>query len=58
MTLPASLAVTARAVILEHGAVVHAADSATLAADLAALERHLGVTEAGSRRGGRAQPPI
>jgi branched-chain amino acid transport system ATP-binding protein len=45
------LAVTDRAIILERGAVVHSAGSATLAADRAALERHLGVTETGSRRG-------
>ncbi len=51
------LAVTDRAIILERGAVVHSADSATLAADRAALERHLGVTETGSRRGGRAVQP-
>jgi branched-chain amino acid transport system ATP-binding protein len=48
------LGVTDRAIILERGAVVHAADSATLAADRAALERHLGVTERGPRRGGAA----
>ena len=51
------LAVTHRAIILERGAVVHSADSETLAADRAALERHLGVTEIGSRRGGRAVQP-
>jgi branched-chain amino acid transport system ATP-binding protein len=51
------LAVTDRAIILERGAVVYAADSAALAADRAALERHLGVTETGSRRGGRPQLP-
>jgi hypothetical protein len=34
--------------------VVHTADSAALAADRAALERHLGVTDAGPRRGARA----
>jgi branched-chain amino acid transport system ATP-binding protein len=45
------LGVTDRAIILERGAVVHAADSAILAADRAALERHLGVTESGLRRG-------
>jgi len=45
------LGVTDRAVILERGAVVHAADSAILAADSAALERYLGVTESGLRRG-------
>ena len=48
------LGVTDRAIILERGAVVHAADSATLAADRAALETHLGVTDAGPRRGARA----
>jgi branched-chain amino acid transport system ATP-binding protein len=44
------LGVTDRAVILERGTVVHAADSATLAADRAALETHLGVTDHGPRR--------
>jgi branched-chain amino acid transport system ATP-binding protein len=44
------LGVTDRAVILERGAVVHAADSATLLADRTALETHLGVTDAGPRR--------
>jgi branched-chain amino acid transport system ATP-binding protein len=44
------LGVTDRAIILERGAVVHAADSAMLAADRAALERYLGVTESGLRR--------
>jgi len=47
--------VTDRAIILERGAIVHAAESAALAADRAALERHLGVTETGPRRGGRAR---
>ena len=49
------LSVTDRAVILERGAVVHSAESAALAADRAALERHLGVTDSGPRRGGRAR---
>ena len=49
------LGVTDRAIILERGCVVHAADSATLAADRAALETHLGVTDHGPRRIGRAQ---
>ncbi len=49
------LGVTDRAVILERGCVVHAADSATLAADRAALETHLGVTDHGPRRIGRAK---
>jgi len=47
------LGVTDRAVILERGCVVHAAASATLAADRAALEKHLGVTDAGPRRRSR-----
>jgi branched-chain amino acid transport system ATP-binding protein len=50
------LGVTNRAVILERGCVVHSADSATLAADSAALETHLGVTDHGPRRIGRARP--
>jgi branched-chain amino acid transport system ATP-binding protein len=44
------LGVTNHAIIIERGAVVHAADSATLAADRAALETHLGVTDQGPRR--------
>jgi len=44
------LGVTDHAIIVERGAVVHAADSATLAADRAALETHLGVTDQGPRR--------
>ena len=46
------LGVTDEAVILEHGAVVHAAPSAALRAAPAALDRHLGV----SRRGAAAAP--
>ena len=49
------LSVTDRAIIVERGAVVYAADSATLAADRSALETHLGVTDQGPRRGGRAK---
>ena len=49
------LAVTDRAVILERGAVVHAADSATLLSDRAALEIYLGVTDTGPRRFGRVK---
>jgi branched-chain amino acid transport system ATP-binding protein len=49
------LGVTNHAIILERGAVVHAADSATLAANRAALETHLGVTDHGPRRSGRAR---
>src|SRR5947208_12581531 len=47
------LGVTDRAIIIERGAVVHAADSAGLAADRLALETHLGVTDQGPRRGAR-----
>ena len=49
------LPVTDRAIILERGCVVHAADSSTLIADRAALETHLGVTDQGPRRIGRAK---
>ncbi len=49
------LGVTDQAVIIERGSVVHAADSATLSADRAALETHLGVTDAGPRKYGRAR---
>ncbi len=38
------LAMTDEAIILERGAIVHAAPSATLATDAAVLERYLGVT--------------
>jgi branched-chain amino acid transport system ATP-binding protein len=49
------LAVTDRAAILERGAVVYEGASAELAADRAVLESYLGVTAAGTRRGGRAR---
>jgi branched-chain amino acid transport system ATP-binding protein len=49
------LGVTDHAIILERGCVVHAADSITLAADRVALETHLGVTDHGPRRMGRAK---
>jgi branched-chain amino acid transport system ATP-binding protein len=50
------LPVTDRAVILERGRVVHEGDSAALAADRPALERHLGVTQAaGPRRADKAR---
>ena len=49
------LGVTDTAIIIERGAVVHAADSATLAADRAALETYLGVTDAGPRQAVRAR---
>jgi branched-chain amino acid transport system ATP-binding protein len=49
------LGVTDHAIIVERGAVVHAADSATLLNDRAALETHLGVTDTGPRRFGRAR---
>jgi len=51
------LGVTDNAIIIERGCVVHSADSATLIADRAALEKHLGVTDTGPRRIGRARPP-
>ncbi|MDR3422306.1 MAG: ABC transporter ATP-binding protein [Xanthobacteraceae bacterium] len=44
------LGVTDHAIIIERGAVVHAAASATLLGDRAALETHLGVTDSGPRR--------
>jgi len=47
------LGVTDQAVIVERGAVVHAAASDALLADRAALEVHLGVTDTGPRRLGR-----
>jgi len=49
------LGVTDRAAILERGAVVYEGASAELAADRAVLESYLGVTAAGTRRGGRAR---
>jgi branched-chain amino acid transport system ATP-binding protein len=48
------LGVTDHAVIIERGAVVHAADSATLLSDRTALETHLGVSDSGPRRFGRS----
>jgi branched-chain amino acid transport system ATP-binding protein len=45
------LAMTDRAAILERGSLVYEAASASLLAEPAALERHLGVTE-GARRSG------
>jgi branched-chain amino acid transport system ATP-binding protein len=47
------LSVTDDAIILERGAIVHAATSATLSSDRAALETHLGVTDTAPRRFGR-----
>ncbi|HXL66505.1 MAG TPA: ABC transporter ATP-binding protein [Xanthobacteraceae bacterium] len=47
------LGVTDDAIILERGAIVHAAESATLSSDRAALEAHLGVTDTAPRRFGR-----
>jgi branched-chain amino acid transport system ATP-binding protein len=49
------LGVTDNAIIIERGAVVHTAASAALAADRAALEAHLGVTDSGPRRIGRTR---
>ena len=48
------LGVTDHAIIVERGAVVHAAESAALLNDRAALETHLGVTDSSPRRFGRA----
>jgi branched-chain amino acid transport system ATP-binding protein len=47
------LSVTDNAIIIERGAVVHAAASAGLLNDRTALENHLGVTESGPRRAAR-----
>jgi branched-chain amino acid transport system ATP-binding protein len=47
------LGVTDHAIIVERGAVAHAAASATLLNDRGALETHLGVTDTGPRRFGR-----
>jgi branched-chain amino acid transport system ATP-binding protein len=49
------LGVTDRAVIIERGCVVHEGDSAALLADRAMLETHLGVTDSGPRKAGRAK---
>jgi branched-chain amino acid transport system ATP-binding protein len=49
------LGVTDTAVIIERGCVVHAAESAALIVDRAALEKHLGVTDTAPRRMGRAR---
>jgi branched-chain amino acid transport system ATP-binding protein len=49
------LGVTDRAVILERGAVVYEGASVDLLADRAVLESHLGVTAAGTKRGGKAR---
>jgi branched-chain amino acid transport system ATP-binding protein len=39
------LGITDSAILLERGAIVHAAPSATLKADVATLERYLGITD-------------
>ena len=49
------LGVTDHAIVIERGAVVHSATSAVLLNDRAALETHLGVTDHGPRRFGRAR---
>jgi branched-chain amino acid transport system ATP-binding protein len=49
------LAVTDRAAIIERGSVVYEGTSADLLADRAVLESHLGVTAAGTRRGGKGR---
>jgi branched-chain amino acid transport system ATP-binding protein len=51
------LGVTDHAIIIERGAVVHTADSGTLAGDRVTLETHLGVTDHGPRRIGRTKNP-
>jgi branched-chain amino acid transport system ATP-binding protein len=48
------LDVTDRAIIIERGSVVHESDSAVLKADRSILEGHLGVTQAGPKRGRKA----
>ncbi len=50
-----ALGVTDRAAIIERGSVVYEGASADLLADRAVLERHLGVTAIGPRRGGKAR---
>ena len=49
------LPITARAVVLDRGSVVHEGDSAALLADRAMLETHLGVTDSHPRRAGRVK---
>src|SRR4029079_416017 len=48
------LGVTDHAILVERGAVVHAAESAALLKERAALERPLGVTDSSPRRFGRS----
>jgi branched-chain amino acid transport system ATP-binding protein len=50
-----ALGVTDRAAIIERGSVVYEGASADLMADRAVLEGFLGVTAAGTRRGGRSR---
>jgi len=45
------LAMTDKAIILERGAIMHAASSANLATDAAVLERYLGVTARRAAKG-------
>ncbi len=47
------LGVTDDAIILDRGAIVHAAESAALLSDRTALEAHLGVADSAPRRFGR-----
>jgi len=49
------LGVTDRAAIIERGGIVHQADSATLAADRATLEKYLGVADADRLKRGRSK---
>src|SRR5436309_14781252 len=49
------LGVTDRAAIIERGGIVHQAESATLAADRATLERYLGVADSDRLRRGKTR---
>ena len=49
------LGVTDRAAIIERGAIVHQAGSATLAADRVTLERYLGVADSDRLKRGKAK---
>ena len=49
------LGVTDRAAIIERGGLVHQADSATLAADRAILEKYLGVADSDRLRRGKSR---
>jgi len=49
------LGVTDRAAVIERGGIVHEAESATLAADKAVLEKYLGVADSDRLRRGKAR---